>query len=176
MRSSFTSILVLSCLGMGGIRPPASEPGPSPAPVEARFRELGKTYGAVFVASTVSLSFRYFFGTAIGLCRFTGGPRNQVELSTSAWTSGSDTFREMLLFHELGHCLLGRDHKNSKLSNGQPESVMNSYIFDTRIYTANRDGYLKELFTAEGSSLGLQRTSAKEKTFGECGFGRAPAH
>src|ERR1051326_8028692 len=31
---------------------------------------------------------------------------------------------ETLIFHEMGHCILGRNHENSRLPNGDPKSIM----------------------------------------------------
>jgi hypothetical protein len=168
----FISLIALLTLAMGGKRPDIPEPGvPSPAePYHAKFRELANTYGAVLVGKSVVFSFRSFFGSTIGMCRMNGSGRNSVELSSSAWSKGSDTFKEMLVFHELGHCLLGRGHKNSRHSDGRPESVMNSFIFDGRTYTANRDQYLKELFTAEAMHA-VSRSFAAKNHEG-CSFGR----
>ena len=170
-------------LAMGGQKPiiPLPYPSPSAAPqppsaphpanaYQDRFKSFAKTYGAILIAQATTFSFRNFFGGTIGMCTW-GRGFNRVELSTNAWDRGSETFREMLVFHELGHCLLGRGHKNSRHSDGRLESLMNSYLFDQRIYLANRDAYLKELFTAE-----VRRVSTpmllKEETHEGCRFGR----
>ncbi len=38
------------------------------------------------------------------------------------WSNTPD--KEALIFHELGHCLLGRRHFNDKFPNGDPKSIM----------------------------------------------------
>lgn len=159
-------------LAMGGKRPDVAQPGntASPEPIQVKFKSLGQTFGAAFVAQTVSFSFTTFFGSTIGMCRMSSSGRNSVQLSSSAWSRGSATFQEMLVFHELGHCLLGRGHKNTRMSSGQPESLMNSFIFDERTYLANRDQYLKELFTAENVRAATQSLAAK--SFDGCEFSR----
>lgn len=66
---------------------------------------------------------------------------------------------ETLLFHEMGHCLLGRDHTNEQLPNGDPKSMM--YPGDISMYAPcsypigndcnvlyKREYYLNELFDA----------------------------
>lgn len=53
----------------------------------------------------------------------------QVEISESYWVSASLPERETLLFHELGHCLLGRSHDDGlmPISGGHVyKSIMNS--------------------------------------------------
>lgn len=69
---------------------------------------------------------------------------------------------EALIFHELGHCLLGRDHNNLLLPNGDPVSLMiqnsiNQYTScvyqfgddDSCNFTFKRDYYLDELFNPQ---------------------------
>ena len=162
-------------LAMGGKRPDIPEPGtggaPSPLPYHDRFRQLANAYGVILVGKTVVFSFTSFFGSTIGMCRMTSSGNNSVQFSASAWNKGSEIFKEMLVFHELGHCLLGRGHKNSRHSDGRPESLMNSYIFNERLYLPSRDQYLKELYTAEA----LSAVSAPvARTYGGCTFGEPP--
>jgi hypothetical protein len=173
MRSSLILFAAVLLTGMGGKRPAVPQPGTegstvSPQPFYEQFKSLGATYGAQFVTNSVTFSFGSFFGSTIGMCRFSSSGKNHVELSKSHWERGPDTFREMLMFHELGHCLLGRGHKNSRHSSGRPESLMNSFLFDQKTYLANRDQYLKELYTSE-SSFAVQFLPANH-TFGDCGF------
>ncbi len=65
---------------------------------------------------------------------------------------------EALVFHELGHCFLGRQHNSDLLPNGDPKSIMtpgNFNLYAPCIYqigeedcnfTFKRDYYLDELF------------------------------
>ncbi len=176
MRFLLISILAIATMGMGPARPQIpdeTEPAPPSAvePYHERFRTLGQTFGAVFVARSVSFSFRNFSGSTVGMCQFSSNGKNKVQLSTSDWKNGSDTFREMLMFHELGHCLLGRGHKNTKHSSGRPESIMNSSLFNQNTYLANRDQYLKELFTAANRSLAVVSSQSKTQIFDDCIWG-----
>ncbi len=171
------ALLAFVLMAMGGVRP-QPPPGESPAapasvaPYHERFKTFGQTYGANYGNRTVTFGFRRFFGSTIGMCSFSSSGRNHVDFSTSAWNKGSDAFKEMLAFHELGHCLLGRGHKNSTHSGGRPESIMNSWLFDQKTYLANRDQYLKELFTAESdwAVRGVSRNVHVD--FGDCQFGK----
>ena len=70
--------------------------------------------------------------------------------------------KEALVFHELGHCILGRLHINKKLPNGDAKSMMTPndisvyspcvYQLDGEVEDCNnvfkRDYYLDELFDA----------------------------
>ena len=70
----------------------------------------------------------------------------------------NDVEKETLIFHELGHCILGRLHKNDELPNGDPKSLMtqsNVSVYSPCSYpiggecennTFKRSYYLDELF------------------------------
>lgn len=71
----------------------------------------------------------------------------------------NDFAKEALIFHELGHCILGRDHDNALLPNGDPKSMMienNISIYTPCVYAIGgdnscnfvfkRDYYISELF------------------------------
>lgn len=61
-----------------------------------------------------------------GVCLKNG----DVRVSASFWAIASDAEKEMLIFHELGHCVLNREHDTSLNSEGYPKSYM---------YTGNLD-------------------------------------
>lgn len=57
--------------------------------------------------------------------------------------------KELLVFHELGHCLLNRDHNESKLDfNGKsiPASIMTPQMFESIYYSSNYSHFIGELF------------------------------
>lgn len=67
------------------------------------------------------------------------------------WETKSDIDREILIFHELGHSILGRPHINTKLPNNDWKSMM----FDGNQFglyqqgSKERNYYLDELFDEE---------------------------
>jgi hypothetical protein len=76
--------------------------------------------------------------------------------TTACWTNNYE--QEALIFHELGHCYLGRNHTSEKLPNGAPKSMMvpnDITIYSPCVYqigeepcdkTSRREYYLDELF------------------------------
>lgn len=63
------------------------------------------------------------------------------------WDGMDETEREMVIYHELGHCTsLNRMHDDTRLPSGIKKSLMHTYMFHKDIYRANREHYLKELF------------------------------
>ncbi|MCR9203282.1 MAG: hypothetical protein NXH75_01810 [Halobacteriovoraceae bacterium] len=73
------------------------------------------------------------------------------------WNNVNDEYKESLLFHELGHCRLGRDHLNDiqKDSTGidQKVSMMNSVIVQPNSYKDHKEQYQIELYTKNTDEL-----------------------
>jgi hypothetical protein len=65
-------------------------------------------------------------------------------MNRQVWGSLTSSYREMLLFHELGHCLLNRSHQGNDFYN--PTSIMNASLFSDLNYKTNYDYFIKELF------------------------------
>ncbi len=72
------------------------------------------------------------FGTALGedvcgQCLLESGktPRITLNQDTYCWQKASANERECLVFHELGHCLLGRGHRAERFPNKAYVSLMN---------------------------------------------------
>lgn len=91
-----------------------------------------------------------------GLCHYETPIR--IEIDSVYWkristVAGSDYMKEDLLFHEMGHGILGRKHLNTTLSNGDWKSMMcGGTKVDNRPWNINyrrmrRDYYVDELFT-----------------------------
>lgn len=54
-----------------------------------------------------------------GICNSEG-----VQILKSLWNDSSSNTKEALIYHELGHCALGRQHSETRRTDGFPESVM----------------------------------------------------
>ena len=75
--------------------------------------------------------------------------------SLNCWQN--DVQLETIIFHELGHCILGREHDNTLMPNGDPRSIMyraNITLYSSCIYplgspcdfSYRRTYYIDELF------------------------------
>lgn len=85
--------------------------------------------------------------SAVGLCYYSAnGSTPEIHLLEWYWNLASDIHRENLVFHELGHCILGRKHDNDIGLSGVPESIMNYYLIAPHQYETNRAILLQELF------------------------------
>jgi len=78
-------------------------------------------------------------GNTIGLCQLGGGPPT-VTIDAEFWDTADADEREVLVFHELGHCLLDRPHVDDHLA------IMSSYLLSSSYYAANKTALIDELF------------------------------
>jgi hypothetical protein len=80
---------------------------------------------------------------AVGLCYY--NPTPNIEILESFWLKSSDTLREILIYHELGHCALNRvEHSQIKIGN-YSTSLMYPIIPHELEYLSCKDEYIEEL-------------------------------
>lgn len=84
----------------------------------------------------------------IGECAHNQEKPNEVIIDRTYWLAGNDLEREFLVFHELGHCALNREHLDIADNQGNCISIMTSGTGACTInYTlATRTALLDELF------------------------------
>lgn len=84
-----------------------------------------------------------------GTCSYTHNTPRLVTIDQPFWESASDLAREFIVFHELGHCYLDRDHRENQFTDGTCVSLMRSGVEDCRdnYHSRTRETYLDELFT-----------------------------
>ena len=87
----------------------------------------------------------------VGQCYQFAQYPNKVTIDIEFWEAASDLYREFIVFHELGHCFLGREHLDDAYPNGQCTSVMRSGLEDCwGLYNnRTREDYVNELFNPE---------------------------
>lgn len=82
-----------------------------------------------------------------------------IRMNKSAWYSASIESKELRIFHEMGHCILGiMGHRDATILLGDyngglfhtngPASLMNTYEMPAAFYSGNRQYYVQELFVA----------------------------
>lgn len=101
------------------------------------------------------IEFANLTNNRVGLTHFETPIR--IEVDKTYWsevsqTSGADMMKEGLLFHELGHGLLGRQHLNDTLVNGDWKSIMcggtkvRNRSWNINYHGVRRKYYIDELF------------------------------
>jgi len=105
-----------------------------------------------------------------GVCHDRSGLK-EVIIRKSWWDQASDESRETMIFHELGHCSLGRGHNDKEipieLGNNKSTtfkiSIMNREIPEGGIYVSYKTGYHDELFHQNESTLYNQLKAMESK-------------
>lgn len=84
----------------------------------------------------------------IGQCAHNDTKPNTVIIDQLYWNTATDLEKEFVVFHELGHCVLNREHLDNSDNQGNCVSIMTSGTGSCHInYTvATRTGLLDELF------------------------------
>lgn len=79
----------------------------------------------------------------VGLCANYGTHQN-ITIDQEFWDRASDLQKEVLVYHELGHCALGRDHTED-LIGSRPKSIMYPKVLKEKYYKEFQEDYLEEL-------------------------------
>lgn len=116
------------------------------APYVRSFLEAGERQGRIVNMEHVNiLSFNELPHEWVGMCDMI---THTVFVLDSFWNRAPIEQREELIWHELGHCALGRGHKLDKLTS-YPSSIMYPYIIPVtqdNNFISNKRGYEEELF------------------------------
>ena len=84
-----------------------------------------------------------------GQCQTYVDGATRVQISPSYWNTATDLEKEFLIFHELGHCALKREHLDEANEDGTCKSMMNSggQFCDVNYSESTRESYIEELFS-----------------------------
>jgi hypothetical protein len=115
---------------------------------EAAVRGLDVAYATSQVDATIS---DIKEPNVIGQCSWSQTHQHSITLDENYWRKANDLQREFVVFHELGHCVLGLDHVDNSDANGNCTSIMTSGTSDCRVlYTNNnRVRLLDDLFETD---------------------------
>lgn len=80
------------------------------------------------------------------------GQQRKILINVKYWPGSSLLYKHVLMYHELGHCVLNRDHvETGRIYDGtcSATSIMWPYLNnDIQMYEHNWDAYMYELFNA----------------------------
>ena len=112
--------------------------------VESFSRQIG-------IGVKVPVIFKKMERRYAGVCIKYSSGYKEIQINPAHWENYSLEQKEQLIYHELGHCVLNRDH-NNKLMDGNancPDSIMRSYMFNTNeitnCYVPEYEHYMEEL-------------------------------
>lgn len=80
--------------------------------------------------------------TQLGSCRSLFGFKPVISLNIQHWNKLDFIQKEMVVYHELAHCLLLKGHGMEN----QPDTLMTKSLFESDKYLLSKDKYLDELF------------------------------
>ncbi len=83
---------------------------------------------------------------ARGICRVADDSTPTIIVNQTTWEAISEAEREELIFHEMGHCVLGRKHHARTRTSGAPESIMYPFSLTAHEYESEKQYYHDELF------------------------------
>jgi hypothetical protein len=70
----------------------------------------------------------------------------KITIKKSFWERSDIPTRELLIFHELGHCIFDRDHRTTHRGSAFPVSIMEPTLFSSFFYVKYYSYYISELF------------------------------
>lgn len=111
------------------------------------FEQESARVGYPVVIKGLTIESRFTLGGFIlAQCRMFNFPNPSIQVSLYWWDRTSEAEHEIVLLHEISHCILRRYHRNDLYPDGRPKSLMNEELFDAKTYLDNRDEYIRELF------------------------------
>lgn len=94
-----------------------------------------------------------------GVCHLYSNGDKEIIIRKDWWDRVSEEARQLMIFHELGHCVLDRDHKNDKGYYQGREinlSIMSAVLMPVFDYKSFKEEYYYELFTSNHEKLNLK--------------------
>jgi hypothetical protein len=105
------------------------------------FQRLSWRAGHAEVVRYPTVRFEDMEKNTIAACVLLAPGSPYIKINKDNWINLSDLEREQTIFHELGHCMLGRGHEEDK-----SESIMYPYAISEEEYKLNRAKFIEELF------------------------------
>lgn len=93
----------------------------------------------------VTLEFAPMDGKNLGMCRNVMGLQPLVQINPTHWQKLNHFQKEMVVYHELAHCLLLKGHGIHGIPHNE-YTLMSKRLFSETDYIMNREAYLQELF------------------------------
>jgi len=121
----FISILIFSCSDDGSVSDVNIDPEIQPYVDRFLAEAAQRGINIDLEESGLDIRFEIDISTAdyAGVCRFRLGS-NEIGIDRERWDASSERRKEWLIYHELGHCVLDRDHRNDRFDNGMWKSLM----------------------------------------------------
>jgi hypothetical protein len=145
--------MTASLLGLLACGKPVRNLGQFEPYVEA-FEKASSSANHSVVVNFLEMKFGPLPSETLALCTL-GVDVPLITVNQSLWQTLTEAQRQLVIFHELGHCVLKRAHQNIQGTGGRlKQSIMDAHPLDLTDYTTYRTDYLAELFNpSSGTSL-----------------------
>jgi hypothetical protein len=114
-------------------------------PYTAAFQARAQMVGSTAKVDNLIVQSVDTLGPSIVAQCIQGGDNPTIQVSQFFWNRLPVTYREEVIFHEMGHCVLNRGHRPDQ-NNSLSLSIMDPYIFGGSAYESNYTQYMHELF------------------------------
>lgn len=157
-------IFILSCLMVGCISC-SSFKTMDIKPIDAEFDQHVSKYEdlkvetlKVKMKNNISILFHSLPSPTIGICYWISNGSREIYIDPGFWfaPTTSELDRELLIFHELGHCDLDRGHSD-------PLSIMEPYHIGGLEYSLDLNYYRSELFNEKLRKAFMERKFDKPR-------------
>jgi hypothetical protein len=150
-------LLALWAIGCGGVDTAQSSPKVFYQTDEFKlYAQKFEAYSAIYSGKPVSIyNLIIRFGTdpnkktRVGWCAIDYKKTPTIYIKKDYWDVADNTRKEALMFHELGHCVLGRRHNSNSYEGipALPISLMYPNMEVASYYPYKKEEYLEELFS-----------------------------
>ena len=102
-----------------------------------------------YVVDTRRLQIHYVLslpGSEVGVCGMESG---HIDVLHWYFFLLDDIKKEQLIWHEMGHCVMGRGHITDLNADGKPISIMypsSEVVWDEQYYVTHKNDYIKEMW------------------------------
>lgn len=80
----------------------------------------------------------------VGECHYLY-PKHTVKINKKFWDNSSDAIKKIIIYHELGHCMLYKGHNSELNSINQPISIMHPEGLYGSVFLRDEVQYINEL-------------------------------
>jgi hypothetical protein len=114
---------------------------PEALPYVSKFIDIANKYNVEIDKDKIEIKFSYFVleYPTLGTCFSTG----EILINHVFWNIASTTQKEILIFHELGHCSMKLDHVDSD------DDIMTAYQIDSYYYKRDYNKMLNRFFNCK---------------------------
>ena len=84
----------------------------------------------------------------IGICLPDGNGKRHILIDKEFWDGAEPREKELLIFHELAHCVLGRGHDSRMFCSNVEYSIMHPTLIHGFDYENKKEHYLRDLFNS----------------------------